>query len=231
MAIIGMNGKMSIHRGKTSIQGWQALYKQLEAGDKVALEAGNVAFLMAREIGERVGSEVRVLNSAKLPYIWDAPTKTDKEDAMKLAHLIEERRDEKLPLVPLPGERELERRKTSAHYGRTVRSRTRLVSTLHALFVHQGHTTIVKKNLATAERRREAIQVLSGQEWEAAEWLLKHLALYEQRIQELKTKIQREAKSDEDMQGLQTAAGVGPIVAYAYVAHVGNGERFSGHRR
>jgi transposase len=68
---------------------------------------------------------------------------------------------------------------------------------------------------------------LSGQEREAAEWLLKHLALYEQRIQELKTKIQREAKSDEDMQRLQTVAGVGPVVAYAYVAHVGNGERFS----
>ena len=31
--------------------------------------------------------------------------KTDKEDAMKLAHLIEERRDEKLPLVPLPSEK------------------------------------------------------------------------------------------------------------------------------
>jgi hypothetical protein len=33
-----------------------------------------------------------VLNAAKLPFIWDAPTKTDKEGAMKLAHLVEERR-------------------------------------------------------------------------------------------------------------------------------------------
>jgi hypothetical protein len=56
---------------------------------------------MAREIGKRAGGEVRVLNSAKLPYIWDAPIKTDKEDAMKPAHLLEERRDEKLPVVPL----------------------------------------------------------------------------------------------------------------------------------
>jgi hypothetical protein len=28
---------------------------------------------MAREIQERAGSEARVLNSAKLPFIWDAP--------------------------------------------------------------------------------------------------------------------------------------------------------------
>jgi len=107
MAIIGKNGKMSIHQGKTSIQGRQALYQKLEADDKVALEAGNLAFIMAREIMDKKGSEVRVLNSAKLPFIWDAPTKTDKEDAMKLAHLIEERRDEKLPIVPLPSEKEL----------------------------------------------------------------------------------------------------------------------------
>ena len=59
----------------------------MEKGDKVALEAGNLAFIMAYEIQEHVGCEVRVLNAAKLPFIWDAPTKTDKEDAMKLAHL------------------------------------------------------------------------------------------------------------------------------------------------
>jgi transposase len=218
---------MSIHQGKTSIQGRQALYKKLERTDKVALEAGNLAFIMAREIQERAGSEVRVLNSAKLPFIWDAPTKTDKEDAMKLAHLVEERRDEKLPLVPLPSEKEMERRKLLAGYSREVRGRTKLINLLHALFVHQGHTTIVRKGLATSEKRLAAIELLDGQEREEAEWLLKHLELYELRIQELKARIQQEAKTDEDMQRLQTIAGVGPVVAYAYVAHVGDGSRFS----
>ena len=88
MAILGKNGKMSIHQGKTCIHGRQALYRKLETNDKIALEAGNLAFIMAREIMERIDCEVRVLNSAKLPLIWSAPTKTDKEDAMKLAHLV-----------------------------------------------------------------------------------------------------------------------------------------------
>ena len=69
MAIIGKNGKMKIHQGKTSTQGRQALNKLLEKGDKVALEAGNLAFIMAYEIQEQVGCEVRVLNAAKLPFI------------------------------------------------------------------------------------------------------------------------------------------------------------------
>jgi transposase len=227
MAIIGKNGKMTIYQGKTSINGRQALYGRLEKCDKVALEAGNLAFIMAREIQERVGSEVRVLNSAKLPFIWDAPTKTDKEDAMKLAHLIEERRDEKLPIVPLPSEKEMERRKILAGYSREIRNRTRHINTLHAMFVHQGHTTIVKKDLATAKKRSEAVLVLTGVVREEAEWLLKYLDLHEQRLKELKSKIQKEAKTDEDMKILQTITGVGPIVSFAFSAHVGDGSRFS----
>jgi len=227
MAIIGTNGKMKIHEGKTSTQGRQALYRLLTKTDKVALEAGNLAFILAYEIAEQAGSEVRVLNSAKLPFIWDAPTKTDKEDAMKLAHLIEERRDEKLPIVPLPSKKEMERRKLLANYSREVKCRTRLINLLHAMFVHQGRTTIVRKNLATAERRQESVGLLTGQEREESEWILKHLELYEQRIKELKSIMQKEAKTDEDMKNLQTIAGVGPVVAYAYAAHVGDGSRFS----
>jgi len=227
MAILGKNKKMSIHKGKTSIQGRKVLYTLLERDDKVALEAGNLAFIVAREIGQQVGSEVRVLNSGKLVIIWNAPTKTDKEDAMKLAHLIEEQRDEKLPIVPLPSEKEMERRETIANYGRKMRERTSAINRLHSLFVKQGHTEVVRKNLAAAGRRREAVQILTGQIREDAEDIVQHLELHDKRITELKKKIQCEAKGDEDMKVLQTIAGVGPIVAYAYVAHVGDGSRFS----
>ena len=146
---------------------------------------------------------------------------------MKLAHLIEERRDKKLPLVPLPGKKELERRSTVASYRRAVYGKSRMINTLHAMFVHQGHTTVVKKDLATAERRLKAIEVLCGEEREEAEYLLQHLDLYEIRIKALKGKIKQEASSDENMVRLQSIAGVGPIVAYAYVSFVGDGSRFS----
>jgi len=133
----------------------------------------------------------------------------------------------KLPIVPLPSEKEIERRKTLASYGREMRNRTRHINTLHAIFVHQGHTTVVKKNLATAEKRREAVLILTGLEMEEAEWILKYLELHEQRIKELRCKIEKEAKEDEDMKKLQTIPGVGSVVAYAFAAHVGDGSRFS----
>jgi transposase len=131
------------------------------------------------------------------------------------------------PLVPLPSEKEMEMRKTLASYGREVRNRTKQINTLHAMFVHQGHTTVVRKDLATAERRQQAVEMLSGQDREEAEYILKHLELHEQRINELRKKIKKEANADEDMKRLQSIAGVGAIVAYAFVAHVGDGSRFS----
>ena len=227
MAIIGKEGKVSLHRGKTSIAGRAALCQKLHRGDKIALEAGNLAFIIAKEIQDKVGSEVRVLHTAKVRIIWDSITKTDKEDAMKLAHLVEEQPDRKLPVVPLPSEQEMERRKTLSSYRREVQSRTKLINTLYALFVHQGHTTIVRKDVAKPERREQAIEVLRGQEREDAAYLLKHLALHEQRLGELSRKIEDEVEADENMKLLQSVAGVGPVVSYAFVAHVGDGNRFS----
>jgi len=192
-----------------------ALYKLLEKSDKIALEAGNMAFTMAREIMQQAGSEVRVLNSAKLPFIWDAPTKADKEDAMKL------------PVMPLPSEQEMERRELISSYGREMRGRARVINTLHSLFWKQGHTEAVRKNVATAAKAKEAIKVLTGQILEEAEWQIKHLELHEKRINELKAGIKETAKKDEDMKLLQNIAGVGPVLAYAFVAHVGDGSRFS----
>ena len=60
MAIIEKNKKMNIHHGKTSIHGRQGLYRLLERSDKVAMEAGNLAFILAREMTEQVGCDVRV---------------------------------------------------------------------------------------------------------------------------------------------------------------------------
>jgi hypothetical protein len=63
MAVIGKNGKVSHSNGRTNSEGRVALYGQLSADDKVALEAGNLAL------------------------IYGSMKKTDKEDALKLARI------------------------------------------------------------------------------------------------------------------------------------------------
>jgi hypothetical protein len=96
--------RTTFHRGWTATEGRLKLYKLLKAGDKVVVETGNLAFLMAKEMERAVGCRVRVLSSHHLPVIYE----TDKEDSLKLAHLAADRPDSRLPIVPVPGEAEME---------------------------------------------------------------------------------------------------------------------------
>ena len=184
--------------GQTAAAGRQALYRKLKATDAVALEAGNLAFMMAKELEAAVGCRVFVLNTHRLAIIYRSMKKTDKEDALKLAHILEDTREERLPVVPVPSDREIERRKLVAAYRREQGSRNRALNRLHALFVGRGIPAVVKKDLAKAAEREEA------------EYLLACLGLYEKR---LAAQMTAAAAGDEEIERLQTVPGVGPKVA------------------
>jgi transposase len=217
--------KTAFFKGTTSAEGRVKLYGKLEAGDKVALEAGNLAFIMTKELEKAAGCRVRVLNAHHLPIIYATDAKTDKEDSLKLAHLVADRPDSRLPIVAVPGDEEMERRKILARYRREQENRVRGINRLHAQFVHVGITTVVKKDLADGEGREEAVQRLSGAEREEAEHLVACLRLYERRIERLEGEMAESAKGDEDIERLKSIPGVGPKIAFAFAAHVGV-ERF-----
>jgi transposase len=212
--------KVKFYKGITTVEGRVKLYGKLEGGDKVALEAGNLAFIMAKELEQAVGCMVRVLDASHLPIIYATDKKTDKEDSLKLAHLLTDRPDSRLPIVTVPGEQEMRRRKLLASYRREKQSRDQGVNRLHALFVHQGITTVVRKDLATVEAREAAIKQLSGLEREEAEHLLECLKLYEGRIVVLEGRMAEEVKGDKEIERLQSIPGVGPKVSFAFIAYV-----------
>jgi hypothetical protein len=108
--------KTTRYSGRTTAEGRLQLYGKLEAGDKVALEAGNLAFIMAKELGKVVGCSVRALNPHRLAIIYATDKKTDKEDALKLAQLVADRPDSRLPTVAIPSDEEMERRKVVSSY-------------------------------------------------------------------------------------------------------------------
>ena len=68
--------KTVLFNGVTTAEGRLKLYEKLGAGDKVALEAGNMAFIMAKEMEKVVGCQVRVLNPHHLPIIYATDKKT-----------------------------------------------------------------------------------------------------------------------------------------------------------
>jgi transposase len=212
VAVIGKTGKVSHSNGRTDSVGRAALYGKLEKGDKVALEAGNLAFMMAKEIIGRVGCEVVVLNAGKLALIYGSMKKTDKEDALKLARIVEQFREEQLPVVPLPSEREMRRRKLIQSYKRAVKMRVQMVNLLHGLFVQAGITTVGKKELAGKGSRETAVRMLGGQERGESDWALKAIELAEGRLAGLERQMAEEREGDQEIQRLQGVPGVGPVV-------------------
>ena len=225
VAFVGKGGKVMMSNGKTHPDGRQALYKKLRPQDKVAIEAGSMAFTMAKEIEAAVGCLVYVLNPHQLAVIYASMKKTDKEDALKLAHILEDCREERLPVVAVPSDKEMMRRKLLASSRRVIQDRNRYINQLHGQFVSQGITTVTRSELSTAENRQDTIKVLVGHEREEAEHLLKCLELCEKRIAELEKQMAEEAAGDEVIERLQSVPGVGPKVAFAFVAHVA-AERF-----
>jgi transposase len=239
MAIVTRTGKFKVnmqgdrepeektarYKGSTNAEGRVKLYGKLEAGDKVALEAGNLAFIMAKEMGKAVGCQIRVLNPHHLPIIYGTDAKTDKEDALKLAHLVADRPDSRLPVVAVPSDEEMERRKLVSSYRREQEHRTGGINRLHGLFVHAGITTVVKKDLAGPEQRKETVKQLTGLEGKEAEHLLACLELYERRIAELAGQMAEKLRGDEEAERLQSVPGVGPKIAFVFSAYV-NEERF-----
>ena len=226
MAIVGKGGKVTKSNGKTFVAGRQSLYRKLRPGDKVALEAGNLAFIMAKEIEAAAGCRVYVLNPSQLAIIYASMKKTDKEDSLKLAHILEDCREERLPTVPVPDDQEMRRRKLLASYRRAQASRNRAINQLHSLFVSQGITTKVRKDLSTADVCGTAIQELTGIELQEASYLVESLALYEKQLAVLEQQMESESAGDELIELLQSVPGVGPKTALAFVAYIAV-QRFS----
>jgi len=222
-AIVGKGGKATLGNGKTDADGRVALYGKLRSDDLVALEAGNMAFIMAKELEAAVGCKVYVLNPSQLAVIYRSMKKTDKEDSLKLAHILEDFREERLPLVSVPSEKEMLRRKILAAHGKAAGDRTSAVNRLHALFVAQGITTVVKKDLATAAAREASVAMLSGFEREEAVYLLENINRYEKHLAELDAKIKEESDGDEEIERLQSVPGVGPKISFAFVSRVAAG--------
>jgi transposase len=185
-----------------------------------------MAFTMANEIEAAVeGVKVYVLNPSRLAVIYASMKKTDKEDALKLAHILEDFNEDRLPVVPVPGEKEIRRRKLLAGYRRAQQSRVRFINQLHAMFVSQGITTKLRKDLSGAAVRMESIKELTGLEREEADYLVESLEMCDRRIALLEKQMDEEAAGDEMIERLQSIPGVGPKVSFAFVAHVA-AERF-----
>jgi transposase len=227
MAVIDCHGKTTTSNGLTTFEGREALCKKLRRTDKVGIEAGNMTFILAKEIIAKAGCEVIVLNSTRLALIYADTKKTDRVDAIKIAQIVADFRAERLPTVPIPSDEEMARRRLLAEYKREVAACSSAKHRLHSIFHQAGITTVVKKDLASKANRDKTVEQLSGDELDEALSICGHIELYEKRIETLSARIKGECKENEDLQRLKTMPGIGDIVSFAFYSYVGDVSRFS----
>ncbi|EJP05294.1 transposase [Leptospira interrogans serovar Bulgarica str. Mallika] len=105
--VVRINSENSLERRQfsTTESGINNLLQWLTLNDIVGLEAGSQSFRIAKSILNK-GVQVIVLNPGNLATIYQSLKKTDKEDSLKIARLIQRHPIEELPTVPIPNDEE-----------------------------------------------------------------------------------------------------------------------------
>jgi transposase len=109
-----------------------------------------------------------------------------------------------------------------------VKTRTALINRLHAVYVLAGETGLKKQDVATAESR-EKRQVLLGNGTlrMLAESIGRELEVVEKELAFYKEKIAEIVRESELAPYIMSIPGVGPALAAAFIAYIGDGDRFS----
>ncbi|MBQ2356765.1 MAG: IS110 family transposase [Treponema sp.] len=226
LKIIGSGGKVTGTNGLTSPAGRKALYRKLMPTDRVALEVCSLAMVMAKEMEKEVGCEVVLLNPSQIALIYRSLKKNDKEDALKLARLVQKYTNEELPKVELPSEHEENIRQILTELRQLKHDRTREINRLHAIFLECGITEMKKKDLATACNRNENIRILKGMSLSEAQRCLKRLELIDEQLEEVEESLDAEIEGDKNVEKLMEIPGVGKQLAASFIGFLGDGSRF-----
>lgn len=216
---------------KTDQEGLERLAKKLTHSDLVAFEACGTAFPLARFLMKQVGCEVVVLNPGTLAMIWASTRKTDAEDAMKIAQFIQRHPREELPIVALPSQKEEDRRAMVSELESKKGLRNQLVNRLHALYHRIGIVGLTCGDLKNTENREKHLVHLGGRMLTQAKRINAELDLLEQHIAEIKEEITVELREEPLTPILMSVPGVGTVLAMAFLAHVGDGSRFTSGRQ
>lgn len=174
---------------KTDAEGRARLIHKLLPTDVLAMEACPLAFILEAQIRKQVGARVCVLNPLGLAMIYQSTKKTDREDAAKLAWVVQRLPEAELPTVTIPTEQEQELRFLVSEQVTTTQSRTREINRLHALFVQDGITTVTKRDLRHPKSRSLKLSELSQTVRPRAERYDKVIAVLEQNLETVEAEL------------------------------------------
>jgi transposase len=227
VCILSEGRKIERHGLKTDEEGRRRLCGLLRKSDSVAFEICAYASGLARQLEKKVGCKVFLLNPGKLRVIWDSTKKTDREDALKLAKLVQRVPEEELPVVPLISEQEEETRYEVSSLEYMKRKRVSAINRLHALYLWAGIVDVSKKDLKSARRREAMLGDLPEDLRRFAQYLHEEIDLLERQIREIRGELERKVRENPLAPYIMSIPGIGIGIAAVLLAYLGDGRRFS----
>ncbi|EMY77816.1 transposase domain protein [Leptospira weilii serovar Ranarum str. ICFT] len=113
------------------------------------------------------------MNPGDLATIYQSLKKTDKEDSLKIAKLIQRYPKEELPVVPIPTDEEEDNRRLCTEHENWTRQLTQGKNRLHSLFILGVLTEITKTPSMTKASRETSVTLLPDRYHKEAERILK----------------------------------------------------------
>ena len=200
----------------------------VKAGDLVAMEGGTSSFNFAREIMEYSEAAVVVLNPGKLHKAFESQIKTDRLDAVRIAHYVRDTKPSSWCAVEVPTEEESELRAVINSYNLAKKDRTMNINKLHATFNQNGIPFLKKSDLQDNDSRIGNIaRDLSGMAMQDACLTEARITLIERQLSEYIGMMRQALMSHPEVSLVWLSfPGIRTIVAASLLAYIGDGSRF-----
>ena len=226
------------HRFKTVASAPAAFHEALlaEPLDRVVIEVCDMAGWV-QDMCQALSIPIQVANVNVEGWRWkNVKSKTDKDDALKLARLSA---GNDLKLVWLPDRTTRHWRATILYRHRLIERRTRIKNSIHALLVAEGRAMKAGKQAfkpASLSKLRELArpmdQCSKQQLWSGHLWMeLEQLDELEEQIALLDRKLDGLGDADHRVIRLRTIPGVGPRLSELVVAVLDDPKRFKNARQ
>jgi len=228
VAIKDQSGLRLAGRIKTSLAELERFAHSLAPDDQVALEASGPARAIARVLEPHVGRVV-IANTRKLSAIAESKVKTDKVDAQTLCELLAAGF---LPAVFSPDEFTRALRRRLQRRSKLVRSRTRAKNECHAVLARnlKGRPPMTDV-FGKAGREWLAALALPADERETVEGCLREVDFLDSEVGLIERELAAQGLSSQQIRRLMTVPGVSLVSAAAFVAAIGEIQRFSSPKK
>jgi transposase len=190
----------------------------------IGLEACSGAHFLGRALRKQ-GHDVRLIPAQFVkPFVKS--NKNDFVDAEAIAEAVERRN---MRFVPIKTDDQLDLQAIHRVRDRLISRRTAVINQLRAFLLERGMVfaqTPTKLKAAMADILENADADLTPQMRNLIDMLWSEWRTVEQQIEELTTQLERISAADAGCTRIRQIPGIGPIVATAIVAAIGNGAAF-----